>query len=142
MPLIATVTLIVRDYDEAIAFYVNKLGFSLVSDEPLDSQGVKRWVTVQPTPSPAAGNGSGPSVGAELLLAKAANETQKASVGNQTGGRVGFFLETDDFERDYKGFREKGVKFLEEPRAERYGKVVQFEDLYGNKWDLLQRKEE
>ena len=143
MPLIATVTLVVRDYDEAIAFYVNKLGFSLVSDEPLDDQGVKRWVTVQPPPSSDASSGANTgSGGAMLLLAKAANETQTASIGNQTGGRVAFFLETDDFERDHKDFRARGVRFLEEPRTEGYGTVVQFEDLYGNRWDLLQRKEE
>ncbi|RYE42102.1 MAG: VOC family protein [Hyphomicrobiales bacterium] len=124
---IATIALVVADYDDAISFYVDKLGFSLGSD--LDMGGGKRWVTV----APAGG-------GARLLLAKADGDTQSARVGNQTGGRVGFFLETDDFARDHAAYCERGVKFLESPRHEVYGSVAVFEDLYGNKWDLIQPK--
>ena len=124
---IATIALVVADYDEAISFYVGKLGFALLSD--LAMGGGKRWVTV----APAGG-------GARLLLARADGAGQSAHVGNQTGGRVGFFLETDDFARDHAAFVERGVKFLETPRHEAYGSVAVFEDLYGNKWDLLQPK--
>lgn len=124
---IATITLVVADYDEAISFYVDTLGFALGSD--LDMGGGKRWVTV----APAGG-------GAKLLLAKADGAIQSAHIGNQTGGRVGFFLETDDFMRDHADYVKRGVKFLEEPRHETYGSVAVFEDLYGNKWDLLQPK--
>ena len=124
---IATIALVVADYDDAISFYVDKLGFSLGSD--LDMGGGKRWVTV----APAGG-------GARLLLAKADRDTQSARVGNQTGGRVGFFLETDDFARDHANYVARGVKFLESPRHEVYGSVAVFEDLYGNKWDLIQPK--
>ncbi|MBL8594197.1 MAG: VOC family protein [Devosia sp.] len=124
---IATIALVVADYDEAISFYVGKLGFALLSD--LAMGGGKRWVTV----APAGG-------AAKLLLARADGAAQSAHVGNQTGGRVGFFLETDDFARDHAAFVERGVKFLETPRHEAYGSVAVFEDLYGNKWDLLQPK--
>ena len=124
---IATIALVVADYDDAISFYVDKLGFSLGSD--LDMGGGKHWVTV----APAGG-------GARLLLAKADGDTQSARVGNQTGGRVGFFLETDDFARDHANYVARGVKFLESPRHEVYGSVAVFEDLYGNKWDLIQPK--
>ncbi|WP_439600854.1 VOC family protein [Devosia sp.] len=122
---IATIALVVADYDDAISFYVDKLGFALLSD--LDMGGGKRWVTVAPA------NG-----GARLLLAKADGTEQSAHIGNQTGGRVGFFLETDDFARDHANYLQRGVKFLEPPRHEAYGSVAVFEDLYGNKWDLLQ----
>lgn len=124
---IATIALVVADYDDAISFYVDRLGFALTSD--LDMGGGKRWVTV----APAGG-------GARLLLAKADGARQADAVGNQTGGRVGFFLETDDFARDHAAFVASGVKFLEAPRHETYGSVAVFEDLYGNKWDLLQPK--
>lgn len=124
---IATIALVVADYDDAISFYVDRLGFALTSD--LDMGGGKRWVTV----APAGG-------GARLLLAKADGARQADAVGNQTGGRVGFFLETDDFARDHAAFVASGVKFLEAPRHEAYGSVAVFEDLYGNKWDLLQPK--
>lgn len=117
------VTLVVRDYDEAIRFYVEGLGFTLVEDTP---QGAKRWVVV------SAGGG------ASLLLAQADTEQQAARVGDQTGGRVGFFLNTDDFDRDHARMIAFGVRFLETPREEVYGKVAVFEDLYGNRWDLLQ----
>jgi catechol 2,3-dioxygenase-like lactoylglutathione lyase family enzyme len=117
------VTLVVRDYDEAIRFYVEGLGFTLVEDTP---QGDKRWVVV------SAGGG------ASLLLAQAATDQQAARIGDQTGGRVGFFLNTDDFDRDHARMTAFGVHFLETPREEVYGKVAVFEDLYGNRWDLLQ----
>jgi catechol 2,3-dioxygenase-like lactoylglutathione lyase family enzyme len=118
--------LLVRDYDEAISFYVEKLGFELRLDTPLSP--TKRWVVLAP-----AGGGQGC-----ILLAKAASEKEAAAIGNQTGGRVFLFLETDDFHRDYQAYREKGVRFVEAPRIEDYGTVAVMEDLYGNKWDLIQ----
>jgi catechol 2,3-dioxygenase-like lactoylglutathione lyase family enzyme len=128
MPLrLATLTLVVRDYDEAIAWFTEKLGFTLLEDTPLSAE--KRWVVVAP---------SGGETGAGLLLAKAANPAQLAAVGNQTGGRVFLFLHTDDFGRDYDAFRARGVPFREPPREEAYGTVAVFEDLYGNAWDLIQ----
>jgi catechol 2,3-dioxygenase-like lactoylglutathione lyase family enzyme len=123
---ISAVTLVVDDYDRAIGFYCGVLGLNLTSDTPLGSG--KRWVTV---------SGAG---GGRLLLAKADGATQAAAIGNQAGGRVGFFLETDDFERDQARLDEAGVKFLEAPRHEAYGNVRVFEDLYGNKWDLIEPK--
>jgi len=125
---IALVAVVVRDYDEAIAFYTNKLNFRLTEDE--DRGGGKRWVVVAPP-----GHG-----GTGLLLARAVTDAQSAVVGSQTGGRVFLFLHTDDFWRDYTAMKERGVKFLEEPRNEPYGTVVVFEDLYGNKWDFIERK--
>ena len=122
-------TLVVSDYDEAIGYYCKTLGFSLLEDTPLPEG--KRWVVVKPVGADAPG--------AALLLAKAATPAQAAAVGAQTGGRVGFFLHTDDFDETYARFLKAGVKFCEAPRAEPYGKVVVFEDLYGNKWDLIQR---
>ncbi len=124
---IATVALVVGNYDEAIGFYVEKLGFELIADTALG--GGKRWVLV----APAGG-------GARLLLAEAGDADERARVGDQTGGRVGFFLETDDFAGDFARFTANGVKFLEAPRHEPYGSVAVFEDLYGNKWDLIQPK--
>ncbi|MEI5525412.1 VOC family protein [Streptomyces brasiliscabiei] len=124
---IALVTLVVDDYDEAIRFYTEALGFTLAEDEPRPGGG--RWVVVEPG---GGGQGGG------LLLARAGNEAQRARVGDQTGGRVGFFLHTDDFARDHTRMRAAGVRFLEEPRHEPYGSVAVFEDLYGNRWDLLQ----
>ena len=124
---IAALALVVRDYDEAIAFYTGALGFTLVEDTPLG--GGKRWVKVAPAES------DGPA----LLLARAATPEQESRVGNQTGGRVFLFLETDDFSRDYRALKARGVRFVEEPRREAYGQVVVFLDLYGNKWDLVQR---
>jgi predicted enzyme related to lactoylglutathione lyase len=115
----------VRDYDDAIAFYVRKLGFELLEDTDLG--GGKRWVRVRPSGSTGAG----------ILLAKAVGETQVASVGNQTGGRVFIFLETDDFRRDYEALVAKGVVFVRPPSEEPYGTVAVFEDLYGNKFDLV-----
>jgi catechol 2,3-dioxygenase-like lactoylglutathione lyase family enzyme len=126
MPRIATVTLVVAEYDEAIAFYVERLGFELLEDTPLGEG--KRWVLVAP-PGGA---------GARLLLARAEGDEQRAAIGRQAGGRVGFFLETDDLARDRARMLAAGVRFLEAPRSERYGAVAVFEDLYGNRWDLLE----
>ncbi|MBT2508723.1 VOC family protein [Streptomyces sp. ISL-98] len=130
MPHIALVTLVVRDYDEAIAFYTDALGFELVEDT--DRGDASRWVVVRP-------RGSAPGTG--LLLARAKDVTQLASVGAQTGGRVGFFLHTEDFAGDHARMTAAGVRFMEEPRHEPYGSVAVFEDLYGNRWDLLQPAE-
>ncbi|MFF5789315.1 VOC family protein [Streptomyces sp. NPDC012693] len=132
MPSIALVTLVVRDYDEAIAFFTDALGFDLVEDT--DRGNGTRWVVVRPRG--AAGVGGLGNTG--LLLALPKNETEEAAVGNQTGGRVGFFLHTEDFARDHARMTAAGVKFMEEPRHEPYGSVAVFEDLYGNRWDLLQ----
>ena len=123
---LAHVTLVVRDYDDAIAFYTGKLGFTLVEDTKLG--GDKRWVLIAPPGSSKT----------RLLLARADGETQEKAIGNQTGGRVFLFLYTDDFDRDYARMTAAGVTFLEEPRDEPYGKVAVFEDLYGNKFDLLE----
>lgn len=123
---IALVTLVVRDYDEALAFFTDALGFAVVEDTPLG--GGKRWVVV----APPGGHGAG------LLLAQAATPEQADHVGNQTGGRVAFFLHTDDFWRDYRHMQAHGVRFAEDPRQEAYGTVVVFYDLYSNKWDLVQ----
>jgi lactoylglutathione lyase len=126
---IGYVALVVRDYDEAIAYYTQILGFRLVEDTPLGIE--KRWVLVTPP-----GN-----AGTSLLLARAVNTEQSSRVGNQTGGRVFLFLHTDDFQRDYHTLLERGVQFTETPREESYGTVAVFLDLYGNKWDLLELKE-
>lgn len=125
---LARIALLVREYDEAIVYYTTRLGFRLVEDKPLGP--TKRWVVVSP-PGPG---------GAELLLARAANPGQLDRVGDQTGGRVFLFLHTDDFDRDYTAMRSNGVRFIEEPRNEPFGKVVVFEDLYGNRWDLVEKK--
>lgn len=124
---LALTALVVADYDAAIGFYVSKLGFTLTRDD--DMGGGKRWVVVTP---PGSQGG--------LLLAKASGEAQVARIGDQTGGRVGFFLHTDDFDRDHAAMSAAGVKFLEAPRREAYATVAVFEDLYGNRWDLLQPK--
>jgi catechol 2,3-dioxygenase-like lactoylglutathione lyase family enzyme len=120
------VALIVDDYDRAKDFYCGALGFDCLEDS-VQPEG-KRWVVVKPKGSE----------GAALLLAKAATDTQKAAIGNQTGGRVGFFLKTDDFVRDHAAMTAKGVRFLEEPRHEVYGSVAVFADPYGNTWDLIE----
>ncbi len=122
------VALVVRDYDEAIAFFTGILRFKLIEDTPLSDQ--KRWVLVAPPDS----NGT------NLLLARAATPEQASRVGNQTGGRVAFFLHTDNFWRDYNAMKSKNVKFISYPKEESYGTVAVFEDLYGNKWDLLELK--
>jgi len=128
MPHIAAIALVVRDYDEALAFYVGTLGFTLIEDTVLGSD--KRWVLVAP-----------PGGQTRLLLAKAATPDQATRIGNQTGGRVFLFLQTDDFQRDYDRMRAQGVRFCEQPRTEPYGTVAVFEDLYGNRWDLLQEND-
>lgn len=128
MPQLGAVSLLVRDYDEAIAFFVGKLGFELSEDA--DMGGGKRWVRV----TPKGGRTS-------LLLAKATTEAQAAVVGRQAGDRVWLFLETDDFDRDHAAWTAAGVTFREAPRDEPYGKVAVFEDLYGNAWDLIQPTE-
>jgi catechol 2,3-dioxygenase-like lactoylglutathione lyase family enzyme len=125
MARLGAVSLLVRDYDEAIAFYVGKLRFDLNEDR--DMGGGKRWVRV----TPKAGEAS-------LLLARATTDEQRARVGDQAGGRVWLFLETDDLMRDHAAWSAAGVVFREAPRHETYGKVVVFEDLYGNAWDLIE----
>jgi catechol 2,3-dioxygenase-like lactoylglutathione lyase family enzyme len=122
------VAVTVRDYDDAIAFYVGKLGFFLTEDTDLG--GGKRWVLVRPPGSDES----------SILLARATTPEQMASVGNQTGGRVFLFLETNDFWRDYEGLSARGVRFVRQPSEETYGTVAVFEDLYGNLWDLIQRR--
>jgi catechol 2,3-dioxygenase-like lactoylglutathione lyase family enzyme len=121
------IALVVRDYDEAIAFYTGVLGFTLVEDSYVPQQD-KRWVVVAPP-------GSG---GARLLLARGVGEEQSSRIGNQTGGRVFLFLYTDDFWRDVERYRARGVRFVREPKQEPYGTVAVFADLYGNLWDLVQ----
>jgi catechol 2,3-dioxygenase-like lactoylglutathione lyase family enzyme len=122
------VALVVREYDEAIAFFTHALGFTLLEDTDLGLG--KRWVLVGPANSR----------GTSLLLARAATPEQSSRIGNQTGGRVFLFLHTDDFWSDYHDMKERGVRFRESPREEEYGTVAVFEDLYGNAWDLLQLK--
>jgi catechol 2,3-dioxygenase-like lactoylglutathione lyase family enzyme len=123
---ITHVAIVVRDYDEALAYYTRALGFALVEDEP--REGGKRWVVVAPRGG-----------GTALLLARAATPEQASRIGDQTGGRVFLFLETDDFARDHAAMRERGVTFEEAPRHESYGTVAIFHDLYGNRWDLIER---
>lgn len=124
---IAHIALVVEDYDDAIVFYTQKLGFRLLEDTVLSV--TKRWVMVAPP-----GDGE-----CTLLLAKAASQEQKKVIGNQTGGRVFLFLHTDDFYRDYQNYLEKGIRFIRPPAKEIYGTVAVFEDLYGNLWDLIGR---
>jgi catechol 2,3-dioxygenase-like lactoylglutathione lyase family enzyme len=126
---IGLVALLVRDYDEAIAYFVDMLGFELIEDTCLPDQD-KRWVMVAPPGSAQC----------RLLLARAVGEEQLSRVGNQTGGRVFLFLTTDDFWRDYDSFVAKGVVFVRPPKEETYGTVAVFQDLYGNSWDLLQKR--
>jgi catechol 2,3-dioxygenase-like lactoylglutathione lyase family enzyme len=126
---IAMLALVVRDYDEAIAYFTGSLGFDLIEDTRQSE--TKRWVVV----APPGGRG------ARLLLAKAANERQMTRVGDQTSGRVFLFLHTDDFDATYARYSAAGVAFVETPREEAYGKVVVFEDLYGNRWDLVEQRQ-
>jgi len=126
---IGLVALVVRDYDEALAFFVGVLGFSVVEDRPVPEQ-QKRWVVVAP---PGATE-------SRLLLARGVGAEQTSRIGNQTGGRVFLFLRTDDFWRDYNAYIAKGVKFVRSPKEEEYGTVAVFRDLYGNLWDLVQMK--
>ncbi|OYV01543.1 MAG: glyoxalase [Burkholderiales bacterium PBB5] len=127
---IALVSLVVRDYDEALAFYRGKLGFDLVEDRAMPEQG-KRWVVIAPP---------GAVGGAQLLLAQASGPAQAACIGQQTGGRVFLFLNTDNFWRDHARFTAQGVTFVREPVEQPYGTVAVFQDLYGNLWDLIQRR--
>lgn len=120
-------TLVVRDYDEALRFFTEALGFEIVEDTPLPAEN-KRWVVV----APPGGDG------AHLLLARASAPQQEPRVGNQTGGRVAFFLYTDDFWRDYRAYTSRGVVFVREPKQAEYGTVAVFRDLYGNLWDLVE----
>jgi len=127
MQQIIHMALVVADYDDAIAFYTQQLSFDLIEDTVLSE--TKRWVLIRP-------KGSG---GACLLLARAATDEQKTRIGNQTGGRVFLFLQTDDFWHDYKNMQDKGIVFVREPVTEEYGTVAVFKDLYGNLWDLIGR---
>ena len=122
---LAQVAIVVREYDQAVAFYRDVLGFRVIEDTRLDER--KRWVVVAPRGGET-----------RLLLARAANQEQAARIGNQTGGRVFLFLRTDDFWRDYRAWSKRGVQFTSEPRVEPYGTVAVFRDLYGNLWDLIQ----
>lgn len=128
---IVHIALVVRDYDEAIEFYTKKLNFTLVEDTYQPEQD-KRWVVVSPPGS----------VGTTILLARASKSEQESFIGNQTGGRVFLFLNTDDFWRDYNDMMDKGIEFVREPKEEAYGKVAVFKDLYGNLWDLLELNED
>lgn len=123
---ISSLSLLVPDYDEAISFFTKVMNFELIEDT--DMGGGKRWVTVAPNKDAET----------RLLLAKASNETQAKAIGDQAGGRVFLIMNTDDFDRDYKKLKDASVTFLEDPRSEPYGKVVVFQDPFGNKWDLLQ----
>ena len=127
---IGYVTLVVQDYDEAITFYVDTLGFRLIDDTFIEAQN-KRWVLVAPSGATET----------RLLLARATGAQQSSRIGNQTGGRVFLFLHTDDFWRDFHAFKSKGVIFVRAPKEESYGTVAVFQDLYGNLWDLLQLKQ-
>lgn len=129
---IGYICVVVRDYDEAITYFTSILGFELVEDSPsTDREGrQKRWVLIAPPGS----------TGTRILLAKASTPEETSRIGNQTGGRVFLFLQTDDFWRDYNALTQKGVTFVRKPKEEAYGTVAVFEDLYGNKWDLLQLK--
>ena len=125
---LAHIALIVKEYDEAIKFYVNKLNFDLIEDTKLSEE--KRWVLIKPKGTNNC----------NLLLAKASNVEQESRIGNQTGGRVFLFLSTDDFDRDYNNLLNNKITIIREPKDEPYGKVCVFEDLYGNLWDLIEHK--
>ena len=125
MNTLGMIAIVVDDYDAAISHYVDDLGFSLIEDSTLSPE--KRWVVVAPSKD-----------GAKILLAKASNEAQRGAIGNSTGGRVGFFLYTNDFAQTFQKFKSNGIEFIEEPRHEAYGQVVVFKDKYGNKWDLIE----
>jgi catechol 2,3-dioxygenase-like lactoylglutathione lyase family enzyme len=131
MQRLGLISLVVRDYDEALGFYVGKLGFTLIEDSFVPEQN-KRWVVLEP---PAAAG-----KGAQLLLARGSNPEQQSRIGNQTGGRVFLFLYTDDFWRDFNDYKAKGIEFVREPSEAPYGTVAVFKDLYGTMWDLVQLK--
>ena len=127
MNSLGMIAIVIDEYDVAIKHYVEDLGFTLLEDTTLTAE--KRWVVVAPSDQ-----------GARILLAKAANESQKAAIGNSTGGRVGFFLYTTKFSETYELYKSRGIGFIEEPRQEAYGQVIVFKDRYGNKWDLIEQK--
>jgi len=127
MNTLGMITIVVDDYDRAIRHYVDDLGFTLIEDTELSPE--KRWVVIAPS-----------SDGAKILLAKAANSEQVNAIGNSTGGRVGFFLYTDDFAQTYQRYLTRGIEFTETPRNEKFGQVVVFKDMYGNKWDLIEMR--
>jgi uncharacterized glyoxalase superfamily protein PhnB len=128
MITLGMITIVVDNYDTAISHYVDDLGFELIEDTVLTPE--KRWVVVAPSHE-----------GAKILLAKAVNESQKAAIGNSTGGRVAFFMYTNNFNETYKAYSSRGIEFIESPRQEAYGQVVVFKDKYGNKWDLIEHNE-
>jgi hypothetical protein len=128
MNTLGMITIVIDEYDAAIKHYVEDLGFTLIEDSSLTPD--KRWVVVAPS-----------NEGAKILLAKATNETQKAAIGNSTGGRVGFFMYTTEFFQTYELYKSRGIRFIEEPRQEAYGQVVVFKDKYENKWDLIEQNE-
>ena len=136
MQRLGLVSLVVREYDEALAFYVGKLGFTLIEDSFVPEQN-KRWVVIAP---PGASSSDNTARGAQLLLARASNLEQQSRIGNQTGGRVFLFLYTDDFWRDFHHYKSQGVEFAREPSEAPYGTVAVFKDLYGTMWDLVQLK--
>ena len=121
------IAIVIDDYDSAISHYVDDLGFTLIEDTELSPE--KRWVVIAPSPT-----------GAQILLAKASNDQQRAAMGNSTGGRVGFFLYTDNFAETYERYLSQGIEFTETPRQETFGQVVVFKDKYGNKWDLIENR--
>ena len=121
------IAIVIDEYDVAISHYVNDLGFTLIEDKVMSPE--KRWVVVAPSKE-----------GARILLAKAANDQQRAAIGNSTSGRVGFFLYTTNFTETYENYSSRGIEFIEQPRQEEYGQVVVFKDKYGNKWDLIEQK--
>ena len=125
MNSLGMIAIVIDDYDVAISHYVNDLGFTLIEDKEMTPE--KRWVVVAPSKD-----------GAKILLAKAANEQQRAAIGNSTGGRVGFFMYTTNFNETYETYSSRGIEFIEIPRQEAYGQVVVFKDKYGNKWDLIE----
>jgi len=126
MITLGMIALVVDDYDVAISHYVDDLGFTLIEDKAMTPE--KRWVVVAPS-----------TEGAQILLAKAATDQQRAAIGNSTGGRVGFFMYTSEFHDTYEQYKARGIEFIEQPRQEAYGQVVVFKDKYGNKWDLIER---
>jgi uncharacterized glyoxalase superfamily protein PhnB len=127
MNTLGMIAIVVDEYDAAISHYVSDLGFTLIEDKIMSPE--KRWVVVAPSRE-----------GARILLAKAANDQQRAAIGNSTGGRVGFFMYTTNFMETYQSYKSRGIEFIEQPRQEAYGQVVVFKDMYGNKWDLIEQK--
>jgi len=125
MNTLGMIAIVVDEYDAAISHYVNDLGFTLLEDKEMTPE--KRWVVVAPSKD-----------GAKILLARAATDQQRAAIGNSTGGRVGFFMHTTNFDETYENYKARGIEFIEQPRQEAYGQVVVFKDKYGNKWDLIE----